>query len=126
MEENPLVWIEQIARAVHEKKGNNVVAIDLRGISSITDYMLIADGNVDRHVIALAKEVEERMRVLGYKAAQIEGLQRGDWVVLDYFQVVIHLFIPEMRQKYQLERLWPDGKVIDLDFKEEPLTRGGK
>ena len=116
MKEKPSDWIRQIAQTIYEKKGKNIIAIDVRGISSITEYVLIADGNVDRHVIALAKEVEDAMRDLGQKVAHVEGLQNGDWVVLDYFQIVIHLFIPEMRQKYQLERLWPDGKVLDLDL----------
>jgi len=115
--ENPSDWIQRIAQTIYEKKGENVIAIDVRGISSITDYVLIAEGNVDRHVIALAKGIEHTMRDLGQKPGQVDGLQNGDWVVLDYFQVVVHLFIPEMRKKYQLERLWPDGKVIDLDSK---------
>lgn len=115
---NPSDWVQKLAQVVFEKKGENIIAIDVRGISSITDYILIADGNVDRHVIALAKEIEKTMRDLGEKASQIEGVKEGDWVVLDYLQVVVHLFIPEMRQKYQLERLWPDGQVIDLSLKE--------
>ena len=122
MEEKPSDWIQRIAQTIYEKKGKNIIAIDVRGISSITDYVLIADGNVDRHVIALAKEIEDVMRDLGQKVAQVEGLQNGDWVVLDYFQVVVHLFVPEMRQKYQLERLWPDGKILDLDLQEQSLT----
>jgi ribosome-associated protein len=108
--------IQQIAQAIYDKKGTNVIAIDVRGVSSITDYIIIADGNVDRHVSALATEVQHIMRNAGEKPVHIEGQQVGDWVVLDYFQVVIHLLLPDMRQKYQLERLWPEGKVIDLDL----------
>ncbi len=113
--------IHQIAQAIYDKKGTNIIAIDVRGISSITDYVIIADGNVDRHVSALATEIQHIMRGEGEKPVHIEGQQVGDWVVLDYFQVVIHLLLPDMRQKYQLERLWPEGKVIDLD-----LTSKGK
>ena len=120
MTSNPSDWIQKLAQVIFEKKGENIIAIDVKGISSITDYILIADGNVDRHVIALAKEIEKTMRDLGEKVSQVEGTQEGDWVVLDYMQVVIHLFVPEMRQKYQLERLWPDGQVIDLSLKESP------
>ena len=122
MEETPLDWIQQIAQTIYDKKGENIIALDVRGISSITDFVLIADGNVERHVVALAKEIEDIMRDLGQKPSQVEGLQNGDWVVLDYFQIVIHLFVPEMRQKYQLQRLWPDGKIIDLDLEEQPIT----
>lgn len=122
MAEDPLNWIQRIAQTIYDMKGKNLIAIDVRGISSITDYVLIADGNVERHVIALAKEIEDVMRDQGQKPAQVEGMQNGDWVVLDYFQVVVHLFIPEMRQKYQLQRLWPDGTILDLDLLEQPLT----
>ncbi len=109
-------YLKQIAQTIFDKKGSNIIAIDVKGISSITDYILIADGNVDRHVVSLAKEIQNVMREKGEKPAHVEGMEHGDWVVLDYFRVVIHLFLPEMRQKYQLERLWPDGKVMDLDF----------
>lgn len=120
---NPSDWIQKLAQVIFEKKGENIIAIDVRGISSITDYILIADGNVDRHVIALAQEIEKTMRDLGEKPSQVEGTQEGDWVVLDYMQVVVHLFIPEMRQKYQLERLWPEGQIIDLSLKESPSKK---
>lgn len=116
MVNDPSTAIQKIAKAIYDKKGTNIIAIDVRGISSITDYVIIADGNVDRHVSALSNEVQELMRKGGEKPVYTEGQQAGDWVVLDYFQVVIHLLVPEMRQKYQLERLWPDGKVIDLEL----------
>ncbi len=112
----------EIAQAIFDKKGSNIIAIDVRGISSITDYVLIADGNVDRHVVALAKEIEDIMRDGGERPVHVEGLQNGDWIVLDYFWVVIHLFVPEMREKYQLERLWADGKVIDLSLQEKKVA----
>ncbi len=108
--------IQQIAQALYDKKSTNIIAIDVRGISSITDYVIIADGNVDRHVSALATEIQHIMQDKGEKPVRIEGQQVGDWVVLDYFQLMIHLLLPDMRKKYQLERLWPEGKVIDLDL----------
>ncbi|MCB1110558.1 MAG: ribosome silencing factor [Chlamydiia bacterium] len=117
MVKDPSNVVQEIAQTIYDKKGTNIIAIDVRGISSITDYVIIADGNVDRHVIALSNEVQNWMRNIGEKPVHIEGQQAGDWVVIDYFQIVIHLLLPEMRQKYQLERLWPDGKVIDLDLK---------
>ena len=116
MRENPSELIHLIAQTLYAMKGENIIAIDVRGISSITDIIMIVQGNVDRHVIALAKGVEEALRKIGQKPSQVDGMQNGDWVVLDYFQVVVHIFTPEMREKYQLERLWPDGKVIDLDL----------
>lgn len=116
MTKNFMAAIEKIAQRLYDKKSSNIIALDVKGISSITDYVLIADGNVDRHVISLAKEIQDMMRDEGEKPVHVEGMQNGDWIVLDYFNVVIHLLLPEMRQKYQLERLWPDGKVLDLKF----------
>ena len=111
-----LDWIQKIAQTIYEKKGTNIIAIDLHEISSITDYLLIATGNADQHVISLEKAIEEVMCKLGQKVIRVEGLQHGDWIVLDYFYILIHLFIPEMRQKYQLERLWPGKQILTLDL----------
>ncbi|NRA90375.1 MAG: ribosome silencing factor [Simkaniaceae bacterium] len=116
MVKTPSNIIRQIVQTIYDKKGTNIVALDVRGISSITDFVIIADGNVDRHVIALANELQDLMKKEGERPVHVEGKQSGDWIVLDYFQVVIHLLLPEMRQKYQLERLWPEAKVVDLDL----------
>lgn len=116
MVKTPSNIIRQIVQTIYDKKGTNIVALDVRGISSITDFVIIADGNVDRHVIALANELQDLMKKEGERPIHVEGKQSGDWVVLDYFQVVIHLLLPEMRQKYQLERLWPEANVVDLDL----------
>ena len=118
MKKNPLEMIQHIGQILYSKKATNIIAIDVRGISSITDYVIIANGNVDRHVIALAKLVEEELKTFGEKTFHIEGMQNGDWIVLDYFNILIHLFVPEMRLKYQLERLWSEGKIIDLELDE--------
>ena len=99
---------------IFQKKGCQIIALDIRGISSVTDYVLIANGNVERHVVALARDIQKHLAKKGKKYAYIEGMQHGDWIVLDYIEFVIHLFVPSMREKYQLERLWSDGKVIDL------------
>lgn len=114
--------VQEIAKTLYNKKGSNIIALDVRGISSMTDFVLIADGNVDRHVVALAKEVEHLMKEEGEKASHVEGMQNGDWVVLDYLHIVIHLFVPEMREKYQLERLWPEGKILDLYLEENRVA----
>lgn len=116
MKEKPSNWIQKIAQSIYDKKGSKIIAIDVREVSSITDYVLIADGNVDRHIIALAHAIQDIMKDEGEKPVHVEGLQNGDWIVLDYFHVVVHLLLPSMREKYQLERLWPDGKIIDLNL----------
>lgn len=116
MEKTPSALVRHLATILFQKKGSNIIAIDIRGVSSITDFVLIANGNVDRHVKSLANELKEELKGKGEALKQIEGMQNGDWIVLDYSEVVIHLFVPEQRQKYQLESLWSDGKVLDLEF----------
>jgi len=106
--------VTSIAQAIYDRKGFNIIALDVRKISSITDYFIIAEGNIDRHVIALAHEVKSRLSDLGEKAFRIEGEDSGDWLVIDYLNVIVHIFTPEMREKYQLEKLWQDGKIVDL------------
>ena len=105
-----------IAQALFDKKGSNILALDVRNISTLTDYFLIAEGNVDKHVVALAKEVIERLKKEGETPAHVEGLDPGDWVVIDYMEIVIHLFKPGLRDKYRLEELWSGGVIVDLNL----------
>ncbi|MBI3211559.1 MAG: ribosome silencing factor [Simkania negevensis] len=119
MARDPSEFIHHIAQVIFDKKGSNILAMDVRKISSMTDYVIIANGNINRHVIALAKVIQDECSKEGLPAAYFEGMQHGDWIVLDYFYIMIHLFVPDMRQKYQLERLWSHGKIIDLNFLEE-------
>ncbi len=91
----------------------NIVTIDVRGVSNITDYFIIAEGNVDRHVQTLADAVEE---IMGYKPFRAQGREYGDWIVLDYLDVLVHLFTPEMREKYQLEQVWKAGKIVSVSI----------
>ena len=106
--------LNQIAQIIYDKKGFNILALDVKGISTITDILLIAEGNVDRHVISIAKNIEENLGKMGIRPAKTEGLESGDWVVLDYLDMVIHLFMPGLREKYALEKLWNEGKIVDL------------
>ena len=116
MKQEPLCLLNDIARIVFNKKGFNILALDVRGISTLTDFFLIAEGNVDQHVIAIAKEIVEELKKKDVKTVHIEGLKTGDWIVLDYLEIVIHLFKPGLRDKYRLEELWSDGQIVDLDF----------
>ena len=108
--------VKKIAMRLFDKKSTHIIALDVRGISSVTDYILLANGNVDRHVIALSREIENILLDEKMKPIHVEGIKNGDWVILDYSYVVVHLFLPYMREKYQLERLWSDAKVIDLNL----------
>ena len=111
-----LELVKSLAQALYDKKGANIMALDVRGISSMTDYYLIAEGNVERHVKALAGAVEEKLKEHGEKPAYTEGLKTCDWVVIDCWNVMVHLFVPHLRQKYQLERLWTEAKLVELDL----------
>jgi ribosome-associated protein len=111
--------LKSIAQMIYDKKGFNILALDVQGLSTITDYLLIAEGNVDRHVMSMARVIVEEMGESGEKPIHAEGLQTGDWVVLDYGQIMVHLFTPGLRAKYSLERLWPDSKLVELDIAKE-------
>ena len=111
--------LDLIAQTIFDKKGFNIKAIDIRNISSFTDYIVIAEGNVDRHVLAIANAIIAEGKEDGYIAHHIEGREGGDWVVIDYVDIVIHLFMPGLRDKYQLERVWQEGQEVDLDITEE-------
>lgn len=106
--------LSQMAQAIYDKKGANILAIDVRGVSSLTDYFLIAEGNVERHVAALAKAVVSQQEECGFAPYHLEGMKHADWVVLDYGSIVVHFFIPEQREKYALETLWRLGKIVQL------------
>lgn len=110
------VSLSSAAQAIFDKKGFNILALDVHGVSSLTDYVLIAEGNVDRHVIAIAHEVIEALEKQGEKPIHVEGIEAGDWVVIDYLDYMIHLFMPGLREKYRLEEIFRDGKILDLNL----------
>lgn len=114
MAEYPLPTLFAIAQVLYDKKGMNILALDVQGISSITDYLIIAEGNVGRHVSSLGRAIMEEMMARNRLPLHTEGLRSGDWVVLDYGEIMIHLFMPGLREKYSLERLWVDSQIVDL------------
>jgi ribosome-associated protein len=101
--------IETAVRTLHEHKASDLVVLDLRRLSDATDYFVIASGSSDTHVRALAEHVLEAFRREGRRPHHVEGLAAGRWVLLDFFDFVIHLFHPSLRAFYQLERLWADA-----------------
>jgi ribosome-associated protein len=114
MNDNELKTLNFIAQTLFDKKGFNILVLDVRGISTMTDFCVIAEGNVDRHVKALAMTVRDELKKLGRSSCHMEGDHSSDWIVLDYGDVIIHLFTPEMREKYNLEDLWKKGQVVDV------------
>ena len=116
MEKDYLIILNKIAQAIYDKKGFNILALDVRGLSSITDFVVIAEGNVDRHVIAIARAIEAELKKMGEIPFCVEGADEGDWVVVDYSSIMVHLFQPGLREKYQLESLWNEAKIVDLEI----------
>ena len=104
----------KIAQIIYDKKGFNIIAMDVKNLCSMADYLIIAEGSVERHIRAIADEIIEEIED---DPLQIEGLKGSDWIVINYPNVLVHLFKPELRQKYSLEKLWNMGQIIDLKIK---------
>ena len=96
------------------KKAFDVKVLKLKGLSSVCDYFVIASGEADIHVKAIAKEIYDRLAEAGYKPFHREGMNEGNWVLLDYIDVVVHVFREPTRQFYGLEKLWGDAPVEEL------------
>lgn len=101
-----------VLRAVElaqERKAQEVVVLDLRGISTATDHFVLASGRSDVQVKAIAEHVSEELKKEGHRPSHIEGMRGGRWVLLDYIDLVVHIFHPQARSFYQLENLWGDA-----------------
>ena len=101
--------------ALSDKKGEDIKIIDITGISVLTDYFIIANGNSDSQVNALVDNVEEELHKAGYPLRQREGQASGSWVLLDFGDIIVHVFDKENRLFYDLERIWKDGKDISAE-----------
>ncbi len=111
------------AKALCERKGEDIRVIKIRDISSIADYFVIATGSSNTHVKSLADNVEYRLDNEGVGVSHIEGYRSDSWILLDYVDVIVHVFSEEAREYYSLERLWEDGEQEDIsDIEEMPLN----
>ena len=106
-----------LAHAIYEKKGFDIIAFDVTGISTLTDYIIIAEGNVNKHVQAMARAVSDTAKKMKIKKVSIDGQNVGDWVVVDCCNVMVHLFAPGFRSIYQFDQLWRNASIIDVDIK---------
>ncbi len=97
------------------KKGFDVKVLDLRKISSVCDYFVICSGSVDVHVKAIASGIERGLRDEGIRVSHREGESGSNWVLLDYFDVIVHIFSEETRTFYALEKLWGDAPIEELE-----------
>ena len=92
-----------------DMKAEDTLTIDLRGKSAFSDYMVITSGRANRHVGAIAENIAKGLKEAGIKNAHVEGLSACDWVLIDSGDVIVHIFRPEVREFYNLERLWTQG-----------------
>ncbi|WKZ42282.1 MAG: ribosome silencing factor [Anaerolineales bacterium] len=101
-----------MVNSLEDKKGEDIVLLDLKDIASFTDYFVICTGSSDRMLDALASTAIDDIRKKYKKKGKKQGLSRDGWVVVDFGDVVVHLFSPDQRDFYQIEDLWEDGKVL--------------
>jgi len=107
-------WVTTAARAASAKKAENTVVLDVSGVLSITDAFVITSGNNRRQVQTIAEEVEAQVKAIdGPSPIRVEGLTDAQWVLLDYGDFVVHVFLDEIRRYYDLERLWADAPVLE-------------
>lgn len=101
-------------QALDDKKGEDIQVIDISQVSVLADYFIIANGNSESQVRALVDNVEEELSKAGYEMKQREGCGSGNWVLMDFGEIIVHVFDKENRLFYDLERIWRDGKHVDF------------
>ena len=94
-----------ITQSLDDGKAEDIVTMDLQGKTSIASYMVVASGTSQRHVASLADQIEMKLKAAGYKSV-IEGAEKADWVLIDAFDVIVHIFKPEVREFYSIEKMW--------------------
>ena len=105
---------KKIVRLLDGKKGMDIAAIDIQELTTIGDYFILVTGTSSPHVKALADEVEDNLSKEGVEPRRIEGAQSATWILMDYRDVIVHIFTKETRDFYNMERLWSDAPRLDL------------
>ena len=105
---------KKIASILDAKKAKDIEAIHVENVTSIADYFVIASGTSTTQVKSLSDDIEEQLAALGCEPKRVEGYLSASWIVLDYYDVIVHIFCGETREFYSLERLWSDGARLDL------------
>ena len=113
--------VSKAVRAALDKKAQDVVVLDLRGTPAFTDFFVLCSGLNQRQVKAIADAVEETLRAAKVRPAHIEGYDRAEWVLMDFFSFIVHVFTPQTRAFYGLERLWGDAERIEVS--DEPVKK---
>lgn len=106
--------LEKIVRILDEKKAENIQVIGITNLTIIADYFVIATGTSTTQVKSLADEVDFQLGQCGVQPRGVEGVRAANWIVIDYGDIVVHVFYKNTREEYQLERLWADGEQVDI------------
>ena len=106
--------VKLVCHALDEKKADDIKVIDIRGLSVMADYFIVASGGSQNQLLAMQNEVDKEMYTHGIHAKQVEGNRSSTWILMDYGDIIIHIFSKEDRLFYDLERTWRDGKVVDV------------
>lgn len=112
MNENEL--LVTTVQAADEKKAEDIVVLNMKGISLVTDYFVICHGNSERQVQAIANEIKEQVHKKGFPVKKLEGFEDARWILVDLGDVVVHVFHRDERTYYNLERLWGDAPVVQI------------
>ena len=107
-----------VVNSLEDVKAKDIVILDVRKMTSVTDYMIVASGTSIRHVKALADAAEERSREAGHRPTGVEGGEGSEWVLLDLQDVLVHVMLPRAREFYNLEKLWSPSLATDLAVKD--------
>lgn len=112
-QDSSVTILTTVLNSLSDAKAEDVVTIDVKGKTSIGDHMVIASGRSQRHVSAIAEQVREALKEQGYKDLRVEGLTSCDWVLIDAGDVIAHIFRPEVRDFYNLEKIWSSDRPTD-------------
>ncbi|MDH4049436.1 MAG: ribosome silencing factor [Gammaproteobacteria bacterium] len=107
-----------VINALEDVKAKNIVMLDVRKLTSVTDYMVVASGTSNRHVKALSDAVADKAREAGHRPSGVEGEEGSEWVLLDLQDVLVHVMLPRVREFYNLEKLWSLSPASDLAVKD--------
>ena len=111
--------LNSIVEALNNKKARDIRAIDIRNLTTIANYFVIASGTSNTHIQSLADNVVEKLSNTGLTPLHVEGYKSARWILMDYSDAVVHIFHEEDRAYYGLERLWQDGKQIDIEIEDK-------
>lgn len=107
---------QNIAKAIDDKKGVDIQILNLQGITEITDYFVIATGNNTAHIRSIADFIEEKTKIKDINPIRKQGYDEAQWIVMDYGDIIVHLFREETRKYYELEKFWRNAELVEVEF----------